>query len=398
MTASLIAVSLLAVLVIIIIVKTATIVPQKSEYIIERLGKYSKTLSAGFHVLVPFIDKVAYKFTLKEEVFDIPSQTCITKDNVTVEVDGLIYLQIIDSKLGAYGISDYRMAASQLAQTTLRSCVGRIDLDKTFEERETMALGHSLGGPLCRGDFAYARQEDQHVTIGGRAGHGVQCVGHSRCQWPRVRRGEELELHRMRFPFSPSQRASQVPGDGLPVQRRGHRGQLQVRTAGPLKVQQEGQRHVGLQVAFVELVQDHGRNAPEPGGCRQPAEEYPFRDKPQASRRAAHRLESDRVANGLSHVLPEFLSNAVGRQPHRESAWFENPNLATFRNARIEERRREPSRFPCAGRRLEDQRTALFESGHQLRNQRIDRQWSQAGLEYVRHHRGVYVVSSCSRL
>ena len=138
MTASLIAVSLLAVLVIIIIVKTATIVPQKSEYIIERLGKYSKTLSAGFHVLVPFIDKVAYKFTLKEEVFDIPSQTCITKDNVTVEVDGLIYLQIIDSKLGAYGISDYRMAASQLAQTTLRSCVGRIDLDKTFEERETI--------------------------------------------------------------------------------------------------------------------------------------------------------------------------------------------------------------------------------------------------------------------
>ena len=120
------------------ILKTAVIVPQKSEYIIERLGKYNKTLGAGFHILVPFLDRVAYRFSLKEEVFDIPSQTCITKDNVTVEVDGLIYLQVIDSKLSAYGINDYRLASSQLAQTTLRSCIGRIDLDKTFEERETI--------------------------------------------------------------------------------------------------------------------------------------------------------------------------------------------------------------------------------------------------------------------
>lgn len=138
MNTALIALVMLTALIVVILLKSAVIVPQKSEYIIERLGKYSRTLGAGFHILIPFLDRVAYRFVLKEEVFDIPSQTCITKDNVTVEVDGLIYLQVVDSKLSAYGINDYRMAASQLAQTTLRSCIGRIDLDKTFEERETI--------------------------------------------------------------------------------------------------------------------------------------------------------------------------------------------------------------------------------------------------------------------
>jgi len=138
MNATFIAILVLTVLVVVILIKTAVIVPQKSEFIIERLGKYSRTLGAGFHLLIPFLDRVSYKYVLKEEVFDIPSQTCITKDNVTVEVDGLIYLQVVDSKSSAYGINDYRMAASQLAQTTLRSCIGRIDLDKTFEERETI--------------------------------------------------------------------------------------------------------------------------------------------------------------------------------------------------------------------------------------------------------------------
>ncbi|MFP4517344.1 MAG: SPFH domain-containing protein [Desulfovibrionales bacterium] len=135
---SLIAVVVFAVLVIVVLIKTAVVVPQKQEFIVERLGKFRKILGAGFHILFPFIDKVAYKFTLKEELFDIPSQTCITRDNVTVEVDGLIYLQVMDSKMAAYGINDYRRASSQLAQTTLRSSIGKIDLDKTFEERESI--------------------------------------------------------------------------------------------------------------------------------------------------------------------------------------------------------------------------------------------------------------------
>lgn len=138
MNEALIAALVFTALVVVILVKTAIIVPQKSEYIVERLGKYSTTLGAGFHILIPFFDRVAYRFMLKEEVLDIPSQTCITKDNVTVDVDGLIYIQIVDSKTAAYGINNYRLAASQLAQTTLRSCIGKIDLDKTFEERETI--------------------------------------------------------------------------------------------------------------------------------------------------------------------------------------------------------------------------------------------------------------------
>jgi regulator of protease activity HflC (stomatin/prohibitin superfamily) len=135
---ALVAMLIFTALIVVILLKTAVIVPQRSEFIVERLGKYGGTLGAGFHILVPFLDRVAYRFSLKEEVMDIPSQTCITKDNVTVEVDGLIYLQVIDSKQAAYGINDYHIASSQLAQTTLRSCIGRIDLDKTFEERETI--------------------------------------------------------------------------------------------------------------------------------------------------------------------------------------------------------------------------------------------------------------------
>ncbi|MEF3696552.1 SPFH domain-containing protein [Desulfolutivibrio sp.] len=128
----------LAVVVIILFVKTAVVVPQRSEYVVERLGKYHNTMGAGFHILIPFLDKITYRRSLKEEVMDIPSQTCITRDNVAVGIDGVLYIQVIDAKLSAYGIENYYVAASQLAQTSLRSAIGKIDLDKTFEERETI--------------------------------------------------------------------------------------------------------------------------------------------------------------------------------------------------------------------------------------------------------------------
>jgi regulator of protease activity HflC (stomatin/prohibitin superfamily) len=128
----------LAVVIIILFIKTAVVVPQRSEFVVERLGKYFNTLGAGFHILIPFLDKIAYRRSLKEEVMDIPSQTCITKDNVAVSIDGVLYLQVIDAKLSAYGIENYYVAASQLAQTSLRSAIGKIDLDKTFEERENI--------------------------------------------------------------------------------------------------------------------------------------------------------------------------------------------------------------------------------------------------------------------
>jgi len=126
------------VLLIIILFKTARVVPQRQEYIVERLGKFSKTLSAGLHVLIPFLDVVRYKRTLKEEVFEVSKQNCITKDNVALGIDGVLYLQVMDSKLSCYGIDDYRLAAQNLAQTSLRSVIGKMDLDKTFEERETL--------------------------------------------------------------------------------------------------------------------------------------------------------------------------------------------------------------------------------------------------------------------
>jgi len=116
--------------------KTIRIVPQKQAFIVQRLGKYHATLEAGFHVLVPFIDKVAYKHTLKEQAVDVAAQQCITKDNIAVEVDGILYMQVIDPKKASYGIDNFRFAVTQLAQTTMRSVMGKLDLDKTFEERE----------------------------------------------------------------------------------------------------------------------------------------------------------------------------------------------------------------------------------------------------------------------
>ena len=129
---------LLAVLVIIIYASGICIVPQQSAYVVERLGKYHSTLTAGLTFIIPFVDSVRYKHVLKEQAMDIPEQVCITKDNVQVGVDGVLFLRIIDAKLASYGIGNYMFAVTQLAQTTLRSEIGKITLDKTFEERQSI--------------------------------------------------------------------------------------------------------------------------------------------------------------------------------------------------------------------------------------------------------------------
>ncbi|MFO0688477.1 MAG: paraslipin [Myxococcota bacterium] len=138
----LIPVLFLVALAIVVIARTATVVPQQSAYVVERLGKYSKTLHAGFHILVPFVERIAYRHSMKESAIDIPEQICITRDNVQVHVDGVLYLKVMNAELASYGISDYHFAISQLAQTTLRSEVGKIDLDRTFEERG--AINHQV--------------------------------------------------------------------------------------------------------------------------------------------------------------------------------------------------------------------------------------------------------------
>ncbi len=124
--------------IVVILWKTAVIVPQRNEYVIERLGKYRTSLGAGFHILIPFLDRIAYKRNLKEEPIDIGGQTCITADNVTLEVDGIMYIQVVNARQSAYGIEDYHFASSQLAQTSLRSAIGKISLDNTFEARQIL--------------------------------------------------------------------------------------------------------------------------------------------------------------------------------------------------------------------------------------------------------------------
>jgi regulator of protease activity HflC (stomatin/prohibitin superfamily) len=131
----LIAVLAVVVLVIFVIARTAVIVPQQSAYVVETLGKYSKTLRAGFHILVPFVERVAYRHSLKEQALDVPEQVCITRDNVQVSVDGVLYMQVLEPDRASYGIADFLFAISQLVQTTLRSEIGKIELDRTFEER-----------------------------------------------------------------------------------------------------------------------------------------------------------------------------------------------------------------------------------------------------------------------
>ena len=137
---ALIAAAVIAVLVIIVIGKTAIVVPQQNAYVVEYLGKYRKTMQAGFHILIPFVEKIAYRHNLKEHAVDIAEQICITRDNVQVGVDGVLYLKVLDAQRASYGIGDFVFAISQLAQTTLRSEIGKIDLDRTFEERGTINL------------------------------------------------------------------------------------------------------------------------------------------------------------------------------------------------------------------------------------------------------------------
>jgi len=132
---TLVVVVVLAIFVLFVVVKTAVVVPQQNAFVVERLGRFNAVLDAGFHILMPFFDAIRYKHTLKEQAVDIPEQICITKDNVQVGVDGILYLKVLDPQRASYGISDYYYGITQLAQTALRSEIGKIDLDRTFEER-----------------------------------------------------------------------------------------------------------------------------------------------------------------------------------------------------------------------------------------------------------------------
>ncbi len=138
MTAGMVVAGLFFVVVLVVLSRAAVVVPQQTVFVVERLGRYANSLTAGFHVLTPFVDVVRYRMSLKETAVDIPEQVCITRDNVQVGVDGVIYLKVVDPRRAAYGVSDFLFAISQLAQTALRSEFGKIDLDRSFEERSTI--------------------------------------------------------------------------------------------------------------------------------------------------------------------------------------------------------------------------------------------------------------------
>src|SRR5687768_8326694 len=135
MSGMLIVMVVLALFALIVVAKTAVVVPQQSAYVVERLGRFSGVITAGFHILLPFVDVIRYRHSLKEEAYDIPAQVCITRDNVQVGVDGVLYMKVLNAERASYGITNFIFAISQLAQTTLRSEIGKIDLDRTFEER-----------------------------------------------------------------------------------------------------------------------------------------------------------------------------------------------------------------------------------------------------------------------
>ncbi len=166
MSGTLIVVLVLAFFALIVVAKTAVVVPQQSAYVVERLGRFSGVLSAGFHILVPFMDVIRYRHSLKEMAIDIPAQVCITRDNVQVGVDGILYLKVLNPERASYGIHDYGFAITQLAQTNLRSEIGKIDLDRTFEER--MNINASVVAELDKASEAWGvkvlRYEIKNIT------------------------------------------------------------------------------------------------------------------------------------------------------------------------------------------------------------------------------------------
>ncbi|AEI51656.1 SPFH domain-containing protein [Runella slithyformis] len=157
---------IIAVLALLIVFMTVKVVPQQTAYVVERLGKFHAVLQPGINFIIPFFDRTAYKHSLKEKAIDIPEQICITRDNVQVRVDGVLFLQVIDAQRASYGIGDYIFGVTQLAQTTMRSEIGKIDLDKTFEERTTVnqAVVHAIDEAAIGWGVKMLRYEIKNIT------------------------------------------------------------------------------------------------------------------------------------------------------------------------------------------------------------------------------------------
>ncbi len=167
---------ILFILAVVFVVKTINVVPQQHAWVVERLGKYHATLGPGLNIVLPFIDRIAYKHSLKEIPLDVPSQVCITKDNTQLQVDGILYFQVTDAMRASYGSSNYLMAITQLAQTTLRSVIGRMELDKTFEERDQInrAVVNAIDESAANWGVKVLRYEIKDLTPPKEILHAMQ--------------------------------------------------------------------------------------------------------------------------------------------------------------------------------------------------------------------------------
>ncbi|MBI1174285.1 MAG: paraslipin [Sideroxydans sp.] len=161
---------------IVFIVNALKVVPQQNAWVVERLGRFHAALAPGLNIVVPFVDRVAYKHSLKEVPMDVPSQICITKDNTQLQVDGILYFQVTDPRLASYGSSDYVFAITQLAQTTLRSVIGKMELDKTFEERDDInrAVVNALDEAALSWGVKVLRYEIKDLTPPKEILHAMQ--------------------------------------------------------------------------------------------------------------------------------------------------------------------------------------------------------------------------------
>ncbi len=166
----------LAVIALIFVARTFKIVPQQNAWVVERLGKFDRSLTPGLKFVIPFIERVAYKHSLKEVPLDVPSQVCITKDNTQLQVDGILYFQVTDPMRASYGSSDYIVAITQLAQTTLRSVIGKMELDKTFEERDLInaAVVNALDEAALNWGVKVLRYEIKDLTPPAAILHAMQ--------------------------------------------------------------------------------------------------------------------------------------------------------------------------------------------------------------------------------
>ena len=181
---SLIFFAIVAFIVLVAVLKTAIVVPQKTAFIVERLGKYRTTLEAGFHVLMPFFDKIAYRHSLKEQAIDVPPQECITKDNIAVSVDGILYMQVMDPVKASYGIGNYLFATTQLAQTTMRSEMGKLDLDRSFEERTSInaAIVAAVDKASDPWGIKVTRYEIKNITPPQTIRDAMEKIGRASCR------------------------------------------------------------------------------------------------------------------------------------------------------------------------------------------------------------------------